>query len=191
MSKISLLLSPGFADWEYAFIAGTGGPFYGLDVRFFATNPGILTSQGGLECDVLRGKDDLVSWHPDVLVVVGGLVWELDTAPDIKPLLINQLNDHGAVAGVCGGTLALARTGLLDDIEHTSNSAEFLGTAKGYSGHDNYRNSSAAIASGRIITSPGSAPTSFTAEVFRLAGLDDETVDSFQTMMAAEHRDTT
>lgn len=35
MSKIAVLLTPGFADWEYAFIAGTGGPFYGPDVQFF------------------------------------------------------------------------------------------------------------------------------------------------------------
>ncbi|MEM9582195.1 MAG: DJ-1/PfpI family protein [Pseudomonadota bacterium] len=190
MSKIALLLSPGFADWEYAFIAGTGRLYYGLDVRFFATNPGNLTSQGGLECIAPHGKDDLVSWQPDVLVVVGGLVWEQDTAPDIKPLLINQLDSDGAVAGICGGTLALARAGILDDVEHTSNSAEFLETARGYAGHNTYRNSRSAIVSDRIVTSPGPAPISFTAEVFRLAGLDRKTVDSFQTMMAAEHLNT-
>lgn len=40
MARVSLVLTPGFADWEYAFIAGTGSPFYGIDVRFFAPAAG-------------------------------------------------------------------------------------------------------------------------------------------------------
>jgi len=36
MARVGLILTPGFADWEYAFIAGTASPFYGIDVRFFA-----------------------------------------------------------------------------------------------------------------------------------------------------------
>lgn len=34
MARVGLILTPGFADWEYAFIAGTASPFYGIDVRF-------------------------------------------------------------------------------------------------------------------------------------------------------------
>lgn len=100
MSKIALLLSPGFADWEYAFIAGTGGPFYGLDVGFFATSPAKLTSQGGLECCVAHDVDDLQQWNPDVLVVIGGTIWEKDPAPEIAPVLNNRLSNGKAVAGI-------------------------------------------------------------------------------------------
>ena len=187
MSKIALLLSPGFADWEYAFIAGTGRPFYGLDVCFFASEPGTLTSQGGLESHVAQGIEDLTQWDPDVLVIVGGTIWEKDTSPDLKPVLENRLTNGKAIAGICGGTLAMARAGVLNAIEHTSNSAEFLATANGYSGHDKYCETGSAIASGQIITSPGTAPVSFTAEVFRMAGLEDSAVDGFRNMLAAEH----
>ncbi|MEP3298695.1 MAG: DJ-1/PfpI family protein [Parasphingorhabdus sp.] len=187
MSKIALLLSPGFADWECAFIAGTGGPFYGLNVGFFATNPGKLTSQGGLECHVGQGMDELQQWDPDVLVVVGGMIWEQDAAPDIRHVLAKSLSNGKVVAGICGGTLAMARAGLLNDIEHTSNSAEFLKSAEGYNGQGSYRDSGRAIACGQVITSPGTAPVSFTAEVFRLAGLQSDIADDFRTMMAAEH----
>ena len=48
MARVSLILTPGFADWEYAFIAGTGSAFYGIDVRFFAPATGEFRSQGGL-----------------------------------------------------------------------------------------------------------------------------------------------
>lgn len=37
---------PGFADWEYAFIAGTASPFYGIDTSFFASATGQFRSQG-------------------------------------------------------------------------------------------------------------------------------------------------
>lgn len=187
MSKIALLLSPGFADWEYALIAGTGRPFYGLDVEFFSTNPGKLTSQGGLQCHVEQGVAELQLWDPDVLVVVGGLIWEQDVAPDIRPVVERRLRTGKGVAGICGGTLAMARAGVLNDIDHTSNSADFLAGAKGYSGQGNYRDVASAIASGQVITSPGTAPVSFTAEVFRMAGLQSDIADDFRTMMAAEH----
>jgi hypothetical protein len=48
MARVGLVLTPGFADWEYAFIAGTASPFYGIDVRFFAPDTGQFRSQGGL-----------------------------------------------------------------------------------------------------------------------------------------------
>lgn len=72
MPIIAVILTPGFADWEYAYIAGTGGPFYGMDVQFFAPEPAEVTSQGGLTAKVTRSTDAIVSATPDVVVVVGG-----------------------------------------------------------------------------------------------------------------------
>ena len=85
--KVALVLTPGFADWEYAFIAGVGGPFYGLDVAFFAPEAGTLRSQGGLTVEVERSVAELADWAPAAIVVVGGTVWESEQAPDIGALL--------------------------------------------------------------------------------------------------------
>lgn len=188
MSKVAVLLTPGFADWEYGLIAGTGRPFYGLDVRFFASPPGTVMSQGGLLATVSDGLDALASWQPDVIVVVGGAIWESAEAPDLRGLLVG-LHDRGAiVAGICGGTLALARSGLLDRVRHTSNDASFLAAnAPGYHGAERYVASASAIVDGRIVTAPGTAPASFTAAVFAAAGLPEEAVSQFRGMMAAEH----
>lgn len=41
MKKIALILTPGFADWEYSLIAGTS-VYYGVEVRFYSPMPGIL-----------------------------------------------------------------------------------------------------------------------------------------------------
>lgn len=189
MSKIAIILTQGFADWEYAFIAGTGGPFYSLDVQFFGVPTGEIVSQGGLTVSALQGVDDLLlAWEPEVVVVVGGMAWEADDAPDISEILRASYDRGATVAGICGGTLALARSGLLDRVRHTSNDPSFLRrNFPDYKGTGSYAQSASAIVDGRVITAPGTAPTSFTAAVFAAAGLPVETISQFRSMMAAEH----
>ncbi len=188
MARIAVVLTEGFADWEYALIGGTGGPFYGLDVAYFAPQPGALHSQGGLSVQVDRGLDSLVEWDPDVAVVVGGMIWESDAAPEIGALLRSLHAGGAAVAGICGGTLALARAGLLDRVRHSSNAPEFLVAHGGaYAGAARYVDSAAAVTDGRVITAPGTAPASFTAAVFEAAGLGVRAVAQFRSMLAAEH----
>lgn len=189
MPKIALVLSPGFADWEYAFIAGTGGPFYGMDVEFFAPIPGKLVSQGGLTATVSRGTQEIAGWSPDVVAVIGSFGWQHEGAPDISDVLTAQRARGGSVAGICGGTLALARAGLLDKVRHTSNDLAFLtDNAPKYAGASRYAVSPKAITDDRIITAPGTAPTSFTAAVLEAAGMDAETAQQFRAMAAAEHQ---
>ena len=59
MGKIAVVLTQGFADWEYALIGGTGGSFYGLDVQYFSPEVGLLQSQGGLTATVSQNLDEL------------------------------------------------------------------------------------------------------------------------------------
>lgn len=189
MSRVAIILSPGFADWEYAFIAGIGGPFYGLDIRFFAVGARPLVSQGGLQVGGTDDLDALIPWQPAVVVIVGGMGWESEQAPDIGALL-EVCHAQGIVlAGICGGTLALARSGRLDRCRHTSNDASFLtDKAEGYRGQAGYVESAVAVVDNGVITAPGTAPTSFAAAVFDAAGLPATTVAQFRAMLAAEHR---
>ena len=181
MPKIAVILTPGFADWEYAYIAGTGGPFYGMDIGFFAPDPGEIVSQGGLMANVSRSIDEIMDWRPDVVAVIGGTGWSQHGAPDVSDILTVQHERGGAVAGICGGTLALARAGLLDDVRHTSNGASYLtDNAPNYGGASHYEARSTAVADDHIITAPGTAATSFAAAVFEAAGLDEETVRQFR-----------
>lgn len=131
---------------------------------------------------------ELADWRPEVLVVVGGTLWETERAPDISALLNEQFQRGATLAGICGGTLALARAGLLNGRTHTSNAAGFLTRyAEGYTGQRHFVASAGAVVDDRVITAPGSAPVSFTAAVFRAAGLDEETLRQFSAMLAAEH----
>jgi len=188
MGKVAIILTQGFADWEYALIAGTGGPFYGLDVQFFAPETGEVRSQGGLVAFVSQTLDEMMEWSPNAVVVVGGTIWASEDAPDISNLLQAQHSGGGTVAGICGGTLALARAELLNDTLHTSNDADFLvENAKGYAGAKHFSKSTSAVSENRIITAPGTAPASFTAAIFESIGLDQGAVLQFKQMMAAEH----
>lgn len=189
MSKIAIVLPPGFADWEYAYIAGTGGPFYGMDVRFFAPDPGQVVSQGGLKANVSHGTDEIANWSPDVVAVIGSFCWEQADAPDISGVLTAQRERGGAVAGICGGTLALARAGLLDEVRHTSNDPAFLtDNAPKYTGALRYVATPKAVSDDGIITAPGIAPASFAAAVLEAAGMDAETAQQFRIMAATEHQ---
>ena len=44
-----------------------------------------------------------------------------------------------------------------------------------------------AVADDRVITAPGTAPVSFTREVLRSLGIDDDNLAAYLTMHGAEH----
>jgi len=188
-TKIAVLLTEGFADWEHALLCGTGKLFYGLDIEFYSPTPGILLSQGGQSVNISHGTDELLTSNSKALVIVGGLIWETTNAPDISSV-VNAFYESGAiVAGICGGTLALARAKLLNECKHTSNDSSFLAkNVPDYSGQNQYSESVIAVSDNRVITAAGTAPVSFTAAIFEAIGLDRNTVDEFRGMLAAEHQ---
>lgn len=188
MAKVALILTDDFADWEYAMIGGIGGSFYGLNVAYFSPTPGQLSSMGGMTVIVPKGLKELAAWQPDVVAVIGGTVWDSEAAPDISDQLLAQYDKGVPIGGICGGTLALARSGLLNAEPHTSNDGDFLiENAVGYDGALAYVQSEAAVSSGRVITAPGTAPVSFAAAIFEAAGVPKETVSQFKDMITAEH----
>ncbi|XXJ19013.1 DJ-1/PfpI family protein [Desulfovibrio caledoniensis] len=188
MKKVAIILTQGFADWEYGLIAGAGGPFYGLEIRFFAPTAGEVRSMGGLSATIPDGVEAIREWSPGVIAVIGGTIWETDDAPVLDDLLLTHHSRGGVVAGICGGTLALARAGLLDDVRHTSNDADYLHRhAPGYAGSELFHPSPEAVVDNRVITAPGTAPVGFTTAVFESAGLVRDAVEAFRRMLAAEH----
>lgn len=188
MTKLAVILTQGFADWEYALIAGTGGPYFGMQVEFFTPEPGEITSFGGLTSLVSQSLSEIKQFAPTVIVVVGGSIWDTEQAPDIAELLKMHHENGVAIAGICGATLALAKAGLLNDVAHTSNSAMYVPQhVKSYSGQSLYRDVASAVSDNRVISASGTAPVSFAAAVFEAAGLAPDALQQFRAMMAAEH----
>lgn len=193
--RVAVVLSEGFADWEYGLIGGVGGGHYGLEMLYATPRGEAVMSLGGLRAAPGNAFDQIEDFNPAVVCVIGGAAWESESPPDLEaegfvPML-KRLHGYGAsVAGICGGTLALARAGLLDDCAHVSNGPEFLSAnAPNYSGEFWYQDKAHAVSDRRIITAPGSAPVTFAYEVFTAARLDDHLLKSFASMMLKEHDD--
>jgi putative intracellular protease/amidase len=189
MARVAVLLTQGFADWEYGVLCGLGQGYFGLEIRYVTPEPGVVTSMGGLVARVQDGCEALASWNPEALVVIGGTIWEQPNAPELSAWL-QDLHGRGTViAGICGGTLALARAGLLNARRHTSNDPAFLGThADSYAGAARYVDQATAVSDGGVITAAGTAPVSFAAEIMTAVDIPLETVHQLKSMLGAEHK---
>lgn len=186
MLPITIILTPEYSDWEIAPLIGTGRAFFGAAFRFVSPTGGPLASVGGLP---IAATERLKPLEQGVLVLCGGPAWESAEAPDIGGLLRQSL-DHGAIlAAICGGTAALARAGLLDDVRHTSNGPGYLDQlVPSYRGAVHYVDQPQALRDGAIITAPAPAPASFAREVLAAAGLAAEAAAQVTQMLALEHR---
>ncbi len=183
---VLIVLLDGFADWETPMISAVGSDFYGISVRHATPGGGEATSMGGLR---VTGLPDIAVQGDEVIVLCGGDGWTRPDAPDLSAMLQAAHGRGQTVAGICAGTLALGRAGLLAGRAHTSNSLDFLRQSlPGYAGAAGYRDQPQAVADGGIITAPGTAPVSFAAAVLAAAGVDGQQLAQFRAMAGAEHR---
>jgi putative intracellular protease/amidase len=187
MTTIVTILTPGFADWETALLNAAARSYYGVETHFATPGGAPVVSAGGMKIVPDMSIDDIDPMQLDALLVCGGAAWAGPDAPDIGDLLVRTRDAGKTVAGICDGTLALARSGLLDTVDHTSNSADNL-TPTGYAGAARYKDQPRAVIDGRIVTAPGSAPVSFMGAVMQTLGLCDDNLKFYIGVYGAEHR---
>lgn len=185
MLAITIVLTEGFSDWEIATLGGIGRAFYGANIRFTSPSGGPINSAAGMtiaSTPVFRAPEN------GVVVVCGGPLWEHDSGPDLANQLRIAYANGCAIAGICGGTIALARAKLLDHVRHTSNGPGYLRKfATAYAGADHYLDQPFAVRDQNIITAPAPAPASFASEVLVAAGLEAATARQIREMLAREH----
>lgn len=184
MLPITIILTEGYSDWEIGVLAGTGRAFYDADISFVSPDGEAVTSVAGLK---VTGLARFEAPREGVVVVCGGAALEGATPPALEARLREAHNNGCVVAGICGGTLALARAGLLDDVRHTSNAPDYLGSAPEYGGAAHYVDQPSALRDERIITAPAPAPASFAMEVLIGAGLEQEAAGMVMAMLGQEH----
>jgi putative intracellular protease/amidase len=186
MTTIVIILTEGFADWETTLLGAVAHGFYKADVRYAAPGGQPVTSSGGMKVTPGMALEAVDVTELDALVVCGGTVWQTPQAPDLTRLL-NDARAHGKVVGaICDGTLAAARTGILDKVGHTSNGAGYL-DASGYAGKTHYRDVPHAVSDKGVITASATAPVSFMAEVMKATGLADDQLEYYIGMHAAQY----
>lgn len=170
MKNVVLYLTDTFADWEYGYVAaglGMAGAMapgrYNL-VTVSDQRVDSITTMGGVWMVPDASIDELDESDIAMLVLIGADTWE--TGHEAALGLASRLLDSGTpVAAICGATLGLARTGLLDERDHTSNAADYLAGVAGYAGQSRYVEAKA-VADGDVITAPATAPVDFAKAVF-------------------------
>ncbi len=189
MTKIAVVLTEGYADWECAYLIGAGRAFYGLTPVIVTPRGSAVVSMGNLTTLPMEPLEIISPQTYDILVLCGGTGWEQNEYADVIALADRFLLREKTVAAICGATLGLARAGLLNDRAHTSNGPEYLKDAPDYRGGAHYRDVKGSVRDKRLITAPGSAPAHFTAEIFREAGVPEAQIKEFLAMVGAEHID--
>jgi putative intracellular protease/amidase len=186
MTRIVTILTEGFADWETGLLNGVARCFYGAETQFATPGGKPVTSTGGMQVTPQMALEDIDVDGLDALVVCGGEAWQKPSAPDLTTLLNAALAKGKVIGAICDGTVAAARTGLLDTLAHTSNGAGYL-DATGYKGKRHYRDVPHAVVDRRVVTAAATAPASFMAAIMREVGLGDEQLDFYLGLLAAEH----
>ncbi|BAK33292.1 hypothetical protein MLP_02780 [Microlunatus phosphovorus NM-1] len=157
------------ADWEYGYaLAGFAMAEQQLPGRFrvvvASENGQPVTSMGGLQVAPAAALTDLDPDEVAALILPGAETWA--EGHDAALGLARQLRAEAkVVAAICGATYGLARAGLLNDQPHTSNAAEYVAAAPGYTGGELYREART-ISDGGLITAPATAPVDFAKAIF-------------------------
>lgn len=173
------------ADWEFAYLttlvarAQQAKPGT-CEIQFVGDRVEDVHTLGGLNLKPDVDLDELDLDQLSVLVIPGGDTYGSGHEPLLE--IVRECERQGVpVAAICGGTIALARAGVLDHRKHTSNAMEFL-VGTGYLGADNY--SDAPTESDRgVITASGIYPVQFTAAVLReIDLLSNVLIDSWEKL---------
>lgn len=187
---IGFVFIQGFADWEYGLLSGYAVELLGARPVALGPRREELVSFSGFRLNPERSLDPLENKDLDAVVAVGSDYWAERDAPDPSPLLNDVAARGGLVGGICAGTLALARAGLFAEADHTSNGRDWiLHHEPDYAGRERYRDVPHAVADGRIISAPGTAPGTFALE-FLGALYPDQPVQiaELRKLFASEHR---
>jgi putative intracellular protease/amidase len=164
-----LLAVDGYADWEPALALCELRRSGGADVTVVGFTRDPVRSMGGVPVQPHRALDEVRPEDVSLFLVPGGELWEDASSHPCAELsaLLRKLESAGVpIAGICAGTIALARAGLLDDRAHTSNLPGYLSAhAPTYRGAERYVGGLAARDRG-VVTASGLGYVEFAREIF-------------------------
>lgn len=180
MKNVALYVTDTMADWEYGYaMAGIAMAEQQLPGRYrvqtVSDGPAdSITTKGGLRILPDSTLDELDEASTAMLVLPGADTWQQGHEAALG-LAARLLERRVPVAAICGATLGLARTGLLNGVAHTSNASEFLAGVSGYGGADRYVEAKT-VHDGGVITAPATAPVDFAKAIFERLELFPEPI---------------
>lgn len=164
---VYLLVVEGFADWEPAHAVAElrRSGHYRVETVGLTRDP--VVSMGGIRVLPSKAIGELDLEDVAVLIIPGGDRWESEPIEAEIDTLLKQLNAlRTPIAAICGGTVAVAKTGLLHGRRHTSNGLDYLrAQVPDYTEAHNYVDAPAVRDRG-LITASGLNDIEFARELF-------------------------
>lgn len=166
MKEILFVILDNFAEWEATPLSAAINQTNGFCVKTVSITRKAIKSIGGLTVIPDYTLSDCIDKEFSGLVLIGGKSWRTDEAKQVATLVTEAIKKDAIVAGICDGSVFLGSMGLLNDIEHTSNTLDDMQRYVGekYSGSKFYKNQQA-VRSRNIITANGTASLEFAKEV--------------------------
>lgn len=183
MKKVYLYVFDTMSDWEIGYLTAelNSGRYFKkehipIKLITVGVNENPITTMGGLK---VIPEISIKSCHlekDDMLILPGGETWTTSNHESILEKSVEASDNGNFVAGICGATLGLAKKGLLDTRNHTSNDLEFLKMMiPEYSGESYYKKIGA-VNDDKLITASGISPLEFTVEVLKALDVCEEAV---------------
>ncbi|MCL5260833.1 MAG: glutamine amidotransferase [Gammaproteobacteria bacterium] len=171
IKSIYLFLFDTLSDWEIGYVtAGISNPMMQINPRryqlkTFSIDGKPVRTIGGLKIIPDLSLNEVTLSDAAMLILPGGKSWEEGGNHEVILLAKKFYENKIKVAAICGATLGLAKSGLLDFVQHTSNSKEYLLNSH-YKGGNYYLNQ-LSVSSAGIITASGTAPLEFARDTFK------------------------
>ena len=176
-----------WADWEagYAVAHLGSGDWHAVGKRYrvvtVAETDQQVTTKGGLRLTPDITIRELEPANSDMLILPGADTWLAGQNMAFVATAARFLDAGVPVAAICGATVGLARGGVLNDRDHTSNAVQIL-ESDAYTGHARYQDERV-VTDGDLITASGIAPVEFAKAIFeRLAFYDRPTIDHWYAL---------
>jgi len=189
--KVYIYVLNTLADWEISYLTSeiTSKRYFKSTstdctiVKVGNSTKNRIITMGGLVIQPDISINDLSLNQEDVLVLPGAETWFDKEQNGILSFVKDDLTDNNKIAAICGGTIGLARFGLLNNRKHTSNSKYFLTEfVPEYTGSSNYIEQPA-INDSNLITASGLSPIEFTYEILKTLDVwRDETLEAWKNL---------
>jgi putative intracellular protease/amidase len=164
--KTFVFLHEPYADWEIGYILPQLRRNK-KEVHIFGLTKNTITSGGGLCVTPELAMNEVRISRGDLLILCGGWFWADFVNPEFDELVRAAHKNGAVVAGICAASAYLGQIGLLDNVQHTSNSLEFLRQrAPQYTGKELYKNQ-LAVFDKDILTASGIGAVEFTYELLK------------------------
>nr|WP_314465348.1 type 1 glutamine amidotransferase family protein [uncultured Clostridium sp.] len=189
-NTVYLYVFDTMSDWEIGYLTAelNSGRYYkkGLAPSKIVT-VGIektpVTTMGGLKILPDIKLDECSIESIDALILPGGNTWTETVNQPILKIAQRCLKEGILVAAICGATMGLAQTGLLNSHWHTSNDLEYLKMiCPAYAGEKYYK-MEPVVTDGKLITASGIAPLEFSFHVLKSLGVfSSKTLDAWYSL---------